>query len=103
MEVSDAELNLDAVINVRVTAEEKDALRAEASAAGTTLSDLVRRRCLGLPVVAHVDEQMVRELRRLGGLLKHMYAEQGGYSPELANAANALSAFMARHIRRVRS
>jgi hypothetical protein len=84
---------LDAVVNVRVTAAEKARLTEDAAAAGLTLSALSRRRMLGRRVVANVDEVMIRELRRLGGLLKLVHVESGGaYSERTDDALRAVKA-----------
>ena len=84
---------MDAVVNVRVTTAEKGALTDDAVAAGLTLSALSRRRMLGRRVVANVDEVVIRELRRLGGLLKLVHVESGGaYSEQTGEALRALKA-----------
>lgn len=69
---------LDAIINVRLTTEEKDRLRDDADIADMSMSALVRARYFGRPVVANVDVVMVKELKRLGRLLKHLHNESGG-------------------------
>jgi hypothetical protein len=68
---------LEAVINVRMTREEKALLEEQARVAGMTLSALGRRRFLGRKVVAHEATLERNELRRLGGLLKQVYKETG--------------------------
>ncbi len=57
-------------VNIRLTPEEHERLQAEAVAAGITLAELTRRRLLGLHITARVDAELIRELRRLGGLAK---------------------------------
>ena len=82
---------LDAKVDVRLTAAEKDQLREEAEMAGLGVSGLMRRRAFGRPVVARADQVMIRELRRLGGLLKHVHTtSRGAYSRETAAALAAL-------------
>ena len=82
---------LDAVINVRLTAAEKDRLREDADLAGLSMSELVRRRYFGRPIVANADAVMLKELRRTAGLLKHIHNESGGvYSEETRDALLAL-------------
>ena len=82
---------LDAVINVRLTLAEKARLKEDADLAGLSLSELVRRRYFGRPIVANADAVMLKELRRLGGLLKHIYNEsRGAYSKETAAALIAI-------------
>lgn len=85
------EAKLDAMVNVRLTAEEKARLKEDAELAGLSVSELVRRRYFGRPIVAHTDLVMIRELRRLGGLLKHIHNTSGGaYSHDTAEALHAI-------------
>lgn len=88
---------LDAKVDVRLTTAEKTRLREEADLAGLGVSGLMRRRAFGRPIVAHADQVMIRELRRLGGLLKHVHTTSGGaYSQETAAALRALKAAIER-------
>ena len=88
---------LDAVINVLLTGAEKARLKEDADAAGLSLSELVRRRYFGRPIVANADAVMLKELRRLGGLLKHIHNESGGaYSKETAAALLAIRSYIER-------
>lgn len=67
--------NLTRRRTLRLDAAEDDNLRACAAAAGLTVSAYMRRRCFGgRPLVAKTDQEAIRELRRLGGLLKHSFA-----------------------------
>lgn len=78
---------LDSVVNVRVTAHEKERLKADADIAGTSVSDLVRSRYFGKPIIAASDEAMRKELLRVAGLLKHIHNENlGMYSKETSEA-----------------
>ena len=62
------------IIGFRVTAQEKTRLEEQAEICGLTVSEYLRRRFFGgRPIVAHMDEAMIRELKRLGGLLKHNF------------------------------
>ena len=84
-------------LDVRVAPGEKAQLRAIADAAGIVVAELVRRRALGRPVVSRTDATTIRELRRLGGLLKIVHVESGGaYSRETAAALDALHAAIRR-------
>jgi hypothetical protein len=86
---------LDAVINVRFTAAEKARLREDADLAGVSVSELVRRRYFGRPIVANSDAVMLKELRRLGGLVKHIHQEsRGAYSKETAAALMAIRSYI---------
>lgn len=88
---------LTAVVNVRLTPGEKARLKDDASLAGLSVSDLVRRRYFGRPIVASTDLLMVRELRRLGGLLKHIHNEsKGTYSKETSAALREVQRYIRR-------
>lgn len=72
-------------IYVRMTEDEKARVSALAAEANLTLSAYVRRRALGLPVHSKADAQTINELRKLGGLVKHIHNQSGGaYSADTA-------------------
>jgi hypothetical protein len=78
-------------LDVRVAPGEKAELRAIARAAGLAVSELVRLRALGHPVLSRTDATTIRELRRLGGLLKMVHLESGGaYSARTGEALGEL-------------
>jgi hypothetical protein len=78
-------------LDVRVSPEEKDRLRAIAEGAEMPVAELVRLRTLGRPVVARTDATTIRELRRLGGLLKKVHVDsRGAYSAATADALAAI-------------
>ena len=83
-------------IGVRVTAGEKARLREDAALASLSVSELVRRRYFGRPILARADQAMVRELRRLGGLLKPIRAESGGTPQQTEEALRAVVAAIER-------
>ena len=86
---------LSAVVNVRLTTAEKAALKEAADLAGLSVSEYVRRRALGRAVLAQADAVTIKELRRLGGLVKHLHNETGGvYSRETAAALVALRGYI---------
>ena len=86
---------LDAVVNVRLSIAEKAALKDDADLAGLSMSVLVRRRYFGRPIIANADAIMLKELRRLGGLLKHIHNESHGvYSADTASALVALKTYI---------
>lgn len=61
---------------VRLTAAEDEKLRGQADSAGLSVSEYMRRVFFGgRPLVARTDAQTIRELRRLGGLLKHHFTD----------------------------
>jgi hypothetical protein len=86
---------LDAVVNVRLTASEKARLKEDADIASLSVSELVRRRYFGRPIIASADAVMIKELRRIGGLLKHVHSDSGGaYSKETYEALEALKTYI---------
>lgn len=56
-------------LNLRLTKSEKLALQEDAGLAGLTMSELVRRRYFGRPIIVNSDMVLVRELRKLGSIL----------------------------------
>ncbi|OTP65696.1 hypothetical protein PAMC26577_38875 [Caballeronia sordidicola] len=83
------------MISLRLTASEKVRLKEDADLAGLSVSELVRRRYFGRPIVANADAIMIKELRRLGGLLKHVHVEsEGAYSHETAEALLAVKIYI---------
>jgi hypothetical protein len=79
-------------LDVRIAPGEKAQLGAVALGAGLTVAELVRLRALGRPVVSRTDASTIRELRRLGGLLKMVHVEsRGAYQQATADALAALA------------
>ena len=59
---------------LRLTAEEDERMTRQAATAGISISEYMRRLFFGgRPIIARTDDQTIRELRRLGGLLKHHF------------------------------
>ena len=59
---------------LRLTVEEDARITQQAVTAGISVSEYMRRLFFGgRPVIARTDDQTIRELRRLGGLLKHHF------------------------------
>ena len=59
---------------LRLTGEEDARLSGQAAIAGISVSEYMRRLFFGgRPLVAKTDGQTIRELRRLGGLLKYNF------------------------------
>jgi hypothetical protein len=85
-------------VEVRVSAAEKADLRGSAREAGLTVSEYVRRRSLGQPVVARADRETRVLLRRIGVNLNQLAraANTSGTPPPEAGLTDALD-----HLRRV--
>jgi hypothetical protein len=61
--------------SVRCPPEEKEAIQEKAKAAGLSLGEFLRRSALGRRIDAQCDTEMIMELRRLGGLQKHLFMQ----------------------------
>lgn len=66
---------LDRRVTIRLSQSEKDSLAEDANLAGLTISELIRRRYFGKPIITATDRATIRELRRIGGLLKHIFSQ----------------------------
>lgn len=80
---------------LRLTAEEEDRLTRQAATAGISVSEYMRRLFFGgRPIIAKTDDLTIRELRRLGGLLKHHFevVKQTGNVDTLSELDAALRA-----------
>ena len=74
-------------VKLRLPHAEKTRLAEEADIAGITLSELFRSRAANKVIFARTDMAMLRELRRLGGLLKFVHtSSNGAYSLQTAAA-----------------
>ena len=74
MEKSKAAIRFQKRRTLRHTAEEDKKLTRQAETAGISVSEYMRRLFFGgRPIIARTDDQTIRELRRLGGLLKHHF------------------------------
>lgn len=75
---------------VRITKAEDEKLQRLAAAAHISVAEYMRRLFFGgRPIIARTDDQTIRELRRLGGLLKHNFALAGeARQPEVWNEMN---------------
>ena len=81
-------------LTFRVSAEEKQRVEEQASLAGLSVSEYMRRTVFGgRPVVAAADAAMLRELRRVGGLLKHHFeaAQRSGSGEQMGEALRLLT------------
>jgi len=86
---------LNAALRLRLTDSEKEALRDEAFSYGLSMSELVRRRYFGRPIISNADMTMIRELRRIGGLLKHIHLDSdGAYSNQTAATLTVLREYI---------
>lgn len=81
-------------VTIRLSEEERLEMAAQAEASHLTVSEYIRRRVLGKRVVPQADLAVLAELRRLGGLLKHVHLEtRGAYSERTVDAIRALEVY----------
>ena len=94
-ENSDSRARVACRRTLRISAEENERLARQADAAGISVSEYIRRICFGgRPITSRTDNQTIRELRRLGGLLKHNFesVRAAGGSQALPKMEAALEA-----------
>ena len=65
-------------LKVRCLPDEADVIRDKALDSGCSVSEFMRCAALGRKTRSTIDSQIINELRRLGGLQKHLYTESGG-------------------------
>ena len=69
-------------VNLRFTINEIDEITKRAEHFGVSKSEYIRKRVLGKKLVPHVNQELAAELRRQGGLLKHIHNETNGIYSE---------------------
>ena len=75
---------------LRLSADEDARLVDQADVAGLSVSEYMRRLFFGgRPIVARTDGQMIRELRRMGGLLKHL-GERSDHAAEMREVLQSI-------------
>jgi Mobilization protein NikA len=60
---------------IRLTDQEWHDFSEQADRAGLTLSEFARRRIVGYRIMSRVEDKLLNELRRLGGLQKHLASQ----------------------------
>ncbi|MDR1649179.1 MAG: hypothetical protein LBR71_02870, partial [Synergistaceae bacterium] len=74
---------------------EREFLATEADICGLPLSSLMRSRGLGKRVSSKTDLRVLAELRRMGGLLKHLHNEtRGAYSARTSDCLKEIAAYI---------
>lgn len=84
------------LVKFRLTAEERQFIDEQAAEACVTVSEFVRRRAMGKRLVSRLDETVLNELRRLGGLQKHLASEYPKLEPELTQVLQEIRATLKR-------
>lgn len=72
-------------VTIRFTTEDFEHLELQATFAGISVSAFIRKKISGAAIVPQADLTMIRELKRIGGLLKHHFTtlRDIGASPEI--------------------
>ena len=73
---------------IRMSPAENHRLIEYAEISGITVSEYIRRKCFGgRPITAYTDLATIRELKRLGGLLKHNFetVREGKCDPRITD------------------
>lgn len=82
---------------VRLTPAEAQAVKSKALDSGVPVSEFFRCAALGRKTRSTVDNQVINELRRLGGMLKDQFNKSGGqYSTESGAALREITAAITR-------
>ncbi|MDR0411547.1 MAG: MobB mobilization protein [Treponema sp.] len=84
-------------LTVRFRPGELNELSEQADMSGLSVSELIRRRAMQMRVVSVTDLKMLSELRRIGGLMKHLFNETNGlYRQKTAELLSELHAAVVR-------
>jgi len=66
-------------LKLRCLPEEADQIKEKAIDSGVSVSEFLRCAALRRKTRSTIDSQIINELRRLGGLQKHLFTEGGGH------------------------
>ena len=69
-------------VEIRWARDDYQAVVHKAQACGLTLSAFVRRATMGRRITTLTDQTAIAELRRVGGLLKHLYPKQAHWTEQ---------------------
>ncbi|AAO54621.1 plasmid mobilization protein MobA [Pseudomonas syringae group genomosp. 3] len=67
-------------LKLRCLPEEADQIKEKAIDSGVSISEFLRCAALKRKTRSTIDSQIINELRRLGGLQKHLFTEGGGHT-----------------------
>lgn len=86
-----------ACLHVRLHPAEADAIREKAQDSGVPVSEFMRCAALGRKTRSAVDSEMIRNLNRIGAMLRDQFNRSGGqYADESAAALREITAAIAR-------
>ena len=76
---------------LRVNAKEHETIKEKAKLSGLSMSEYARRLALNFRVCSKFEFNVLNELRRQGGLIKHLHNESHGiYNPKMIEALETL-------------
>jgi hypothetical protein len=78
------------VLLIRLSADEHARIKQRAESCAVTVSEYVRRCALDRPLTARVDIEALAELRRQGGLIKHLALSDRCHAYEYRVALNLI-------------
>lgn len=81
-------------LSFRVSESERANIRASAANCAMTVGEYCRRQTLNKTIKHRFDVDAIAELRRQGGLLKHLHNLGVGHEEETAKAVKAISALI---------
>lgn len=82
-------------VTLRYSETQYASLSERAENASLSVSEYIRSISVNGRVLSRTDVKMLSELRKLGGLLKHIHNEtRGAYSEDTANAIRALESYV---------
>jgi len=88
----------DAIL-VRLSAQERTLIKQRAQSCAVTVSEYVRRCALERPMTGRIDIEALAELRRQGGLIKHLAASDRAHAYEYRVALNLIHEAIRRVVR----
>jgi len=75
---------------IRMSPPERDAIAKKARTCALSVSEYLRRCALGRPISTHIDQDALRELRRQGGLIKHLASSDRQHAYEYRVTLNLI-------------
>ena len=75
---------------IRLSTDERTIIKERAASCAVTVSEYVRRCALERPLTARIDIEALAELRRQGGLIKHLASGDSSHAYEYRVALNLI-------------
>jgi hypothetical protein len=88
-----------AALLIRLSADERARIKQRAESCAVTVSEFIRRCALDRPLTGRADIEALAELRRQGGLIKHLALSDRSHAYEYRVALNLIHETIRRLIR----